>query len=215
MKRCYHDDINAFAAASSAASSRHEPEIQESCQVEAGKKLREFLWMSHLSSRTVDATFLCELSWHITSSGGRGVEDLGLPPGSANGAKHVKLMLGQNFTDPDLYYVKTPLFDKKTAERLETRVPVHLPSRIMLEQLESFAEPSETQEDACAHEHLDCRKWLDHPVRQRHKDLLPASRIRPVALYWDSVQYNERDSFFGLYMRDLFTGVSHLMVIVS
>ena len=215
MKRAYHGDSNTFAT-SSAVSSRHEPEIQESCQMEAGKKLRSFLWSSHLSSRTVDATFLAELSWHITSAGGRGVEDLGVPPESKAGAKHIKLLLGQNFADPTLYYVKTPLHDKITSQRVQTSVPIHLPSQIFEEQLESHdshVDTNDTQTPTHVHD-LDCRKWREHPVRQRHAHILPSSRIRPVALYWDGVQYTERDNFFGLFIRDLLTGVSHLMVVV-
>ena len=163
----------------------------------------------------MDATFLSELAWHITCAGGTGVEDLGLPPESHSGAKHIKLLLGHEFTDPDLYYVKAPLHDKITSQRIETSIPIHLPSAVFEEHLESHVGASGTQDDAPDVEHLNCQKWLDHPVRKRHRDSLPDSRIRPVALYWDGVQYSLRDNFFALYIRDLITGVSHLMVLVS
>lgn len=207
MKRAYHDNDNLFA------SEAFEPKLQEHSHVDHGSALRKFLWLSHLSSKSVDAAFLAELAWHITRAGGRGVEDLGASPESKHRSDHMRIILGQEFKDPKLYYVETPMFNKITSERVVCSTPIRLPSAIFEEHFSSVAQSSEPKE--LATDHLDFRKWQDHPVRTRHKNSYPRSRIRPVALYWDGVQYSQRDNFFGLYMRDLLTNISHLMVLVS
>ena len=207
MKRAYRHDNNLFAA-----SDASEPKVQEQNHVDHGIALRKFVWLSHLSNKTVDATFIAELAWHITKAGGKGMEDLGASPESTHKSDHIRLLLGQEFKDPNLYYVKSPLFNKHTGERVECNIPMHLPSAIFEEQFSSDTQSSETEQPTL--EHLNFSKWQDHPVRIRHKGSVHWSRIRPVSLYWDGVQYTIRDTFFGLYMRDLITNVSHLIVLV-
>jgi len=208
MKRLFHNVGNVFASLA------NEPEIQETNHRDHGCELRKFLWLSHLTSKKVDATFLAQLSYHITQAGGVGVEDLAMTPESKHGSEHIRLLLGQEFEDPELYYVKTPMYDKIVAERKEVSMPIHLPSTIFKEHFKSAAEPSEGEEEPVL-EHLDCHKWSDHPVRNRHKDRLHWSRIVPAAMYWDGVQYTIRDNFFAIYLRDLREGISHVLVVVS
>ena len=187
MKRAYNNDDNVFS------SGAFEPEVQEQNHVDHGAALRKYLWLSHLSSKSVDATFLAELAWHITKAGGRGVEDLGACPGSTHGCDRIRFLLGHEFKDPKLHYVNVPLFNKHTSERVETDIPIHLPSAIFEEQFSSDVS-SDTQSSA-TEEPVNSRKRQDHPVRRRHTSLVHWSRIRPVSLYWDGVQYTQRDTF--------------------
>jgi hypothetical protein len=209
MKRAYHDTSNVFAS-SHAAASAQEPELQEASYTDQGVELRKFLWTSYLSNKKVDATFLAELAWRITKAGGRGVEDIGSNPKFNHGHDHVKLLLGRDFKDPELHYVSAPMFNKITSERVNVDIPMHMPSAIFKDVFESHVEP--TCEEPVLEE-LDCSKWRDNPVRKRHEKV-HWSRIVPTALYWDGVQYTIRDSFFGLYIRDLRSSVSHLVVLV-
>ena len=102
MKRLFHTVDNVFASLA------NEPEIQETNHRDHGCELRKFLWFSHLTSKNVDATFLAQLSYHITQAGGVGVEDLAMTPESKHSSEHIRLLLGQEFDDPEPYYVKTP-----------------------------------------------------------------------------------------------------------
>ena len=188
----------------------YEPNTMQDHHAEAGKQLRKFLWLAYLTGATVDAEFLGHLAWHILQCGGQGVSDLSVNPNSDKGYRRVRLVLGREFEDPTLTYVTTPLHDNKTNQRVEGRVPIHLPSNIF----NGYdTGPMPLIEPAAETTRFDCDRWETHALRQKAVAAgMHYSKIMPVSLYWDGVQFQNRDSFFTICVRDLRTNVSHPII---
>ena len=199
---------------SSAGSGAYEPNIMNESYAAAGKELRKFLWMAYLTSANVDAKFLGHLAWHITKCGGQGVEDFVVNPTSDMGHARIKLVLGREFDDPELDYYSCPIHDKKSDQRSEARMPIQLPSKIFDRNFKDFREPKEPVEPASETAKLECERWRGHEIRKEYGSRLHWSRIVPAALYWDGVQFQNRDNFFTICIRDLRTNVSYPMVIL-
>ena len=206
MKRLFHER---------GSSGSYEQNILGDARAAAGKGLRKFLWLSYLTGKTVDANFLGHLAWHIRECGGQGVEDFAVNPNSDMGHARVKLILGREFDDPELEYVNTAVHDTKSNQRSEARVPIHLPSVIFKREYKDFQEPAalitEPAEDTTR---FDCARWHEHSVRKKAAEKKHWSRIIPSALYWDGVQFQNRDNFFVICIRNLRTNVSHPMIIL-
>ena len=181
----------------------------------AGKHLRKFLWMSYLTGSAVDASFLGHLAWHIRESGGRGVDEFAVNPNSNMGHAKIKLLLGREFEDPELHYVTTALHDKKNDQRIETKIPIRLPSSILSRSFKDFQEPASSHEPIPDTARFDCVKWHEHTVKRRADAAnVHWSRIVPASLYWDGVEITNRDNFFTICLRDLRSNVSTAMIIL-
>ena len=155
MKRLFHSGIGIDQSA------------VQSAHAQAGRALRKFLWLGYLTNKTVDAKFLGHLAYYIGQCGGQGLEDLAVSPSSDKGYQRIKLLLGRDFDDPELEYTNTALHDKKHNQRVEQRVPVHLPSRILSQNFKDFKEPIEPVAPALESAKLDCARWRQHSVRQK------------------------------------------------
>jgi hypothetical protein len=204
MKRAFHQ-----------TSAVPEPAILSESFGAAGKELRRFLWMSYLTSAKVDARFLGTLAWHIRASGGHGVDDIACNPTTNRGDERIKLVLGREFEDPHLTYISTVVHDKKNNQRSEARMPVHLPFNILEREYDNFQEPSDLVEFAENMNRFDCDRWHQHRVRRKATEQnIHWGRIVPAALYWDGVQFENRDSFISVCLRNLRTNVSYPMAIL-
>lgn len=175
-----------------------------------GQLLREFLVMSFSRNAVVTAAFVGELCHLITNAGGRGVTDLAWT--ATNKSRRLKLVLAREYTAPDLYYVKTPLYNKKAAARTTQQIPIHLPSEIFQRELEGQEQLISSTEPELSASKFQCKAWLDHEVRSSSN--LHWSRIIPCSLYWDGFLYGVRESAVGVYIRNLRTGVQYLMAIL-
>ena len=77
--------------------------------------------------------------------------------------------------------------------------------------VEHFIEPAETTMT----NKFNHAAFTSHPVvKQKLQEGFPVTRIRPVALYWDGVQYIKRGLFTGFFYRDLVTNKSTLAFLV-
>ena len=176
-----------------------------------GKALREFLVLSFTRNAVVTAFFIGELCNLITNAGGGGVADLACSK-AHNSSRHLKLVLGREYHDPDLHYVATAAYDKKSASRASVKVPTHLPSQIFSRELEGHVEPTSSTEPLSSSSRFQCKAWLESEVRKSSD--LHWSRIIPCSLYWDGFVYGVRESAVGVYIRNLRTNVQYLVAIL-
>ena len=170
---------------------------------DAGSKLRKLL-IEKFCAGEMPAVELANISYLHTESGGTGLEDLALQPGkssASNAARHVALVLNKDMYKPDLYYVETPMYNKKLCRRVLEKIPIQLP----YEAIEKDASNDE------------CASWTPPPSFDSHPVVLrarangiPERRIIPVALYWDSVKYSTRDSFIAFYFHNMRTNKQYL-----
>ena len=188
---------------------------------EAGKQLWD-LFVSEYAGGGLDAELLCSLAHFITLAGGQGVEDLALAPSkdknvhTGNASKHLKLVLGNRFSDPDIYYCGVPSFEKTQSRRSTQQVPMMLPSTIFREALAKRVGPDDATEPLESKLNCDCEKLDKHEAMSSPKATsLHWSRRIAIALYWDGVQYTKRDTFHTLYIVNLPTRERHIVFLVS
>ena len=108
------------------------PEVRESVEL-AGHRLRSLLIEKHVAGE-MPANLLCAIAWWHTKSGGRGLSDIALDPGKSNNGNcnaHVSLVLGREYTSPDLYYFQMPSYDKVQCRRVMTTTPIRLPPEVL------------------------------------------------------------------------------------
>ena len=118
----------------------------------------------------------------------------------------------REFGDPDLHYVETPVYSKKSASRESESIPVQLPSTIFAREYEGHVDPVSSSEPDDSSSNFDCEAWRSSVVRRSADKHW--SRIIPVAFYMDGVQYGIRESFEGMYIRNLRTGIQYLVAIL-
>jgi hypothetical protein len=100
-----------------------------------------FQWLC-LGSLT--AAQVATIAYYASILGASGLSDLSVHPDSAahNGSKKVKLVLGQEFSDPALHYVKdVPIYDRMTGQRAKAQIPIMRPSDIFAEQFSKHVDP--------------------------------------------------------------------------
>ena len=176
--------------------------------------LRSFIISSYSVLRSVDGAFVAELCWHITRAEGKGVEDLAIHPSTASkhGGRLVKHILARDYEDPDLVNVVAPAWNKKSCEREKGKIPIHLPSAIFSKEFAGDHVSLEREEPQDLQDKYACKAWLEHPLKVNNTGHW--SRLVPCSLYWDAAQYSIRDNFFGLFMRNLRSGLQELLFIV-
>ena len=180
-------------------------------RADPGAELREFLVLAYSTHREVTATFIAELCCHIVAAGGNVVDDLAYKT-TRNASEHLKFILGREYGDPDLDYVETPVHSKQSSSRTSISMPIQLPSKIMQRELAGHIEPAERVEPQSSSCPFDCEAW--EKSRLRKSTSLHWSRVVPVSLYVHGVQFGIRESFQGLCMRNLRTGVQTLVSII-
>ena len=188
----------------------------ESCPVahelrnQAGQKLRMFL-LDRFCMGTLPGSDVAELCYLITQSGGIGVADLALRPDQAvaHGHRHVRLHAGKVFPEPDATFVRVPLYEKRESRRTAEMIPVMLPSTL----LNKFVNKPEVLQKSSANferllRGLPC--YEQNPIVQRARGCGVEDLLRPIALYWDGVQYSVHDTFTGFYVTDILSGQKFL-----
>lgn len=212
MKRALCADVAAFADIAEPLQSGR----PSNARIEA---IRQFLIGAYTLNKHVDGAFLAELCWHITRVGGEGVQDLAINPKDGNASSHgnrlIKHILAKEFKDPQLTNIDVPVFNKKACQRDKVSTPMHLPSAIFEDQTGIFTDSNalDTVEPKELQDKYRCQAWVDHPVKVQ--STCHWSRIIPVSLYWDAAQYTIRDSYFGMFIRNLRTGDQELIFIIS
>jgi hypothetical protein len=131
-----------------------------------------------------------------------------MPPTRTKGHNvRIDSVLKKEFPEQELYVVKCPAQNRYSVHREELCIPINLPSRF----LESAA-----LSDAPTTSRYFGPLFENHPAVVRARALgLPENKIRPLAMYWDGVQYNKKQSFVALYIEDLKSTRKHLVFIVS
>ena len=191
---------------------------------EAGKRLRTRLITMHIK-KEMSAKDVCLIAYGITEAGGVGLSDLAMGPtrcNDSNFAQHLKLILGREFQDNDLYYAEVPLVLKKGCARERVSIPFNLPTESTFEflnlDLETMSDDWTTPIGEAGEEEISLEyseAYREHPVVQRglaagyHR-----SRIRPGSLYWDGVRYTKNDNFEGVFYQDLLSGHRTLIVVL-
>lgn len=182
---------------------------------DAAQQLRKMvtaLWASGF----LDAATIVTLCYYITNAGAAGVSDFSLHPSNAtkHGGTHLKLVLGRTYERPVQHDVETPIYDKIMCARTSTQIPMRLPTQCLAEECSDvLSKPEPSGEDTCVHAGIE--KYKSHPVVQRAmRDNVHWSRVIPVAIYFDGVQYSKRDSFMVLQTRNLRTNESHLTCVI-
>lgn len=170
----------------------------------AGRALRK-----HLIEQVVSGVMSAEqcgiLCCKITAAGGVGVSDIAVEPGNGkNSSRKFNATVNAEYRLPSLDYVETPLMLKKSCRRVTRPMPVRYAHRALAEDYVGHVEP--TGDDPFVHE-----KWANHPVRRRAASLgIHWSRILPIQMYFDGVQYSSRDQFHGFFATNLRTGKQYL-----
>ena len=176
-----------------------------------GHRLRLFLIQKYVLGK-MPAEEVTLISYFHTHSGGCGVEDLALHPSRSSGwADHVDLVVGKEFDLPELYRCPVPVFTKQSCTRESIDFPVYLPSRSIGQIVQSEPQKNDDELDAS----LFSPYFWNHPVTIRAREQgLPLQKIRPVALYWDGVAYNKKQTFIAMYLTDIISGEKHLVFVI-
>ena len=174
----------------------------------AGENLRAYI-LDKWATQGMTGSDVATLCHYMAEAGAVGVSDLALRPETASkhGHEHIRLHAGKIYPDPDLVYVDTPMFLKRDARRSVEQVPVLLPSTALTEFVTAEVSRSTELSDATLRG-LECYK--SHPVVQRASRETPGTLVRPLALYWDGVQYSINDNFMGFYITDILSGQKFL-----
>lgn len=172
----------------------------------AGAQLREHL-LEKFCLEGMPGSEVATLSHLITQAGGLGVDDLALPLSSASkhGHAHVKNNMGDIYPEVDLTYVQCPLHEKRESRRTCSGVAMYLPSTALAEYV--------TPDMGVSKYTLRGLESFDqHPVVLRAR--ADGRAVRPLALYWDGVQYTNHDSFMGFYVTDLLSEQKFLSFLI-
>ena len=181
----------------------------------AEKALFDFL-AGRYASGDMNAEQLCHIACLRTLSGGCGLEDLAVDvsqPGSAsNCSRKVQTVLANHFRSPDLYYAGIPPHDEYESLRSVTPLPFRLPSETLSAKCVSHVDTDLDVVDEGAEWHA---AFNDHIVVRRAREAgWHASRIIPLALYFDGVAYTKNDSFVAFYFQDMRSKQRYLSFLV-
>ena len=102
-----------------------EPGPLAAARNQAGDRLRMFL-LDRFTMGSLPGSDVAELCHWITQAGGVGVSELGLRPdqAAAHGHRRIYLHAGKIFPEPDLAYIKVPLFEKRESRRTAELAPL-------------------------------------------------------------------------------------------
>jgi len=149
------------------------------------------------------------LSWWHTETNGVGLEDFAMHPDQADrhANEFIKRALGREVADPDLIPIAVPLYDKYTCVRSTREIPfksLHL----------EFAKNPPNPPSAEMTEDLP-KSFLQHPVRVKALQAgFEENQIRPISFYQDGVAFNQKETFEGFFIKDLYTGTAYLQALV-
>lgn len=166
-------------------------------------------------SGKLDANYCAEIAWYFSEVGGPCCETIAVRPDLAvkNGARQMKFALAKEENLSDIIKVEAPVYDKKTVSRIPYQIPVRLPTAIVAPKHRNS--PDLPGEDPLVEEGtLDSPSLTEHIVYKQQKARVHWSKMIPIVLYYDGVGYTKRDSFHGVYMRDLRTMEEHIIFLI-
>ncbi|CAJ1386233.1 unnamed protein product, partial [Effrenium voratum] len=146
-------------------------------------------------------------------AGGLGVQDLAVHPSQAvkHGSEHIKNAAGKIYPEPNLTRVFTPMYVKRETRRVEQDIPVYLPSQAFKDYVDDLAAQTWANMPRLVG---DIGIYKNHPVVVQAELENNQITVRPIALYWDGVQYTNHDSFMGFYVTDILSGQKFLSFLV-
>ena len=173
-----------------------------------GAHLREHL-LEKFCLEGMPGSEVALLSHLITEAGGCGVEDLALPASSAvkHGHAHVQNNMGDIYPEVDLVYVQCPVHEKRESRRTCSGIAMYLPSKALSQYVSPDMGLDKFDRFLRGLEDFD-----QHPVVLRAR--AEGRAVRPLALYWDGVQYTNHDSFMGFYVTDVLSEQKFLSFLV-
>lgn len=190
----------------------HEAPVPLDYRAAIGKQYRAWSVGKHVSGE-MNAVFMCSMAYFHTESGGVGLEDFSIKIECVekHASEHCKMILAREFSRPDLFNLKAPLYCKKDAHR----EMIDIPMRVAHATLDSAHDHHEDSDVIDMPSQFWHNAYINHPVVRRELSKgTHWTRILPIALYWDGVKYTTRDSFVGFYFRDLRTGKQYLAMLV-
>lgn len=135
MKRArYSGSFDSFGSSSAGAAPADVTQI-------ANFRKQLFTWLCLGSITAAQVATIC---YFATVLGASGVGDLSVNPEQAshNGSRRIKLVLGKEFADPSLQYVRSvPIYDKMSGQRSQADIPFMPPSEVFKEQFENHSDP--------------------------------------------------------------------------
>ena len=181
---------------------------RKSCAVQ---NLRRYLLQIYAEGNAT-GFMVATIARHCTEAGLSGLEDMAVPESrSMNANAKVIHAIDNSFEPPKLEYVDVPVHDRKLGARGTFQVAVRYPTAIFDKKFQQHEEPEGAEQSP----HCAVNAYLEHPaVISAQQAGLHWSRIQPLALYWDAVQFLTRESFLAFYFRDLRTNEQHLSFIV-
>ena len=183
-------------------------EVVES-RSEAGRKLKLWIYDRYLKG-IMSAKDCCVLAYLHGEAGGVGCEEIAMRPDRTGGAfaKHMDEAIAKEYAAPAFQDVMVPAWDRANGARVCEAMPVRLPGSIL-------SELSESVESVDGGDPLIGKlreAYTEHPTtKQALAQGQPWWKIRPVALYFDSVPYEKRQSFSALYLHDYRSDTRHLL----
>jgi hypothetical protein len=122
----------------------------------------------------------------------------------------------REFPLSDLYHLDMPQYNKHSCRRVASPIGINLPTRCLAAEVVKLQ--SDVQ-DGGGPSHATNPdfgpNYNDHPIVINARSLqIPEQLIRPVALYWDGVQYNKKQGFVGMFLHDLKADKRHLIFII-
>ena len=176
--------------------------------LKAGQELRNLLIDRYIKGRLV-AEDLTLISWYHTKAGGAGLRDFALSPDRKSGfSDHVKVVLAREFPAPPMYHVDVPVYEKLSCARNLLDIPLRLPTQAISEILDGAGEPSDMVDHSAE---MWGELFTEHPVVQDAINKgIPWHKIRPLGLYTDAVPFTKNESFVGISIHDLRSGIKIL-----
>ena len=181
-------------------------------KAEAGKQLRTFLLEKYCLDG-LPASTVATIAYWCTKAGGLGVQDLAVHPSQAvkHGSEHIKNAAGKIYPEPNLTRVFTPMYVKRETRRVEQDIPVYLPSQAFKDYVDDLAAQTWPNMPRLVG---DIGIYKNHPVVVQAELENNQITVRPIALYWDGVQYTNHDSFMGFYVTNILSGQKFLSFLV-
>ena len=182
------------------------PELQQTVQ-DYGLQLRHHLFKMHcLGGDKMPSSELVRIADLHTKSGGVGLEDLAMEAGTERNAnRKVEKAIAKTWQHPQLTYTDVPLHDTQSNIRIQTTTGMRMPSTSLLTDHDCTDADFQTMSDEL------CESYLEHDVtREKLGAGVNGRCIAAMSLYWDAVEYANKDSFVGFFFQNMMTRRKYL-----
>ena len=170
---------------------------------DAGKTFVELLSNLYLEGK-ISAKSLCVLCWYAEQAGIQAAKDLSYKPSTksvGHFSRHVDFVLGMSKINS--YKLKLPSHCKYNVTRQINEFDVMLPHESIAAELERVKPDFDLQDAKVA----AWEQFKTHPQYNPAAGELPI----PLSLYLDGVPFTNKDSFLGIWLCNLCTGVRHIV----